>query len=353
MTPRSTLLRSSKLRELPIDPGKLPWPWIAFSPERTAFALPVSRTTLALRSEASLDRELRLELPDALSIPTVAADPLDTTSRQRGVHAIAVHPDGQTAVAFGWSGGLPVACVRRAGTDPELVDLGPAFGDMGPMAATFTRSGESLWVSAESAAGAAIARLRFRDFVLEAKVAFAPAPPPAAHELYLHPLEDAVLLTMACGQDGTFVRVARFADGRLELVASQRGTTGPGDGALDPCGTAEATEDGTRICLVASDHVELRRWPDLSLEASVALGDERSANYNGVRMGGRFVVSATVEDDEGEDERALLFSEALVLEDDAPAPPGMWAGRLGRDRLVTIGREENGARMAYVHGVRI
>jgi hypothetical protein len=347
MTPRSTLLRSSKLSELAIAPGKLPWPWVAFSPERTAFALPVARTTLALRSATALEPEVRLELPESLAIPTVAASDSSTTSRQPGVHAIAVHPDGRTVVAFGWQGDLPAACIGRPGIASELVDLGPALGDMGPMAATFTRDGESIWVSAESSTGAAIVRLRFRDFALEAKAAFAPAPPPAAHELHLHPVEDAVLLMMACGQDGTFVRVARFGGGRLELVASQ------GDGGLEPCGTAEATEDGTRVCLVSADRVELRRWPDLSLESQFELGDERTANYNGVRMGGRFVVSATVEDDEGEDDRALLFSDALTLEDDAPAPRGMWAGRLGRDRLVTIGREENGERTAFVHGIRI
>jgi hypothetical protein len=347
MTPRSTLLRSSKLNELPIAPGELAWPWVAFSPDRAAFALPVGPTTLALRSAASLDREVRLELPAALSLPTVAASRVDTTSRQPGVHTIAAHPDERTLVAFGWRGDLPVACVLRAGLPSELVDLGPVLGDMGPMAAAFTRDGESLWVSAESGKGAAIARLRFRDFGLEAKVAFDAAPPPAAHELYLHPTEDAVLLTMACGEDGTFVRVARFVEGRLELVA------GAGDKGVDACGMAEGTEDGARVCLVAADRVELRRWPDLALDSTVPLGDDRSGNYNGVRMGGRFVVSATEQDDEGDDERALLFSDALTLEDDGPAPSGMWAGRLGRDRLVTIGREEGGARMAFVHAIRI
>src|ERR1019366_3682078 len=137
LTPRSTLLRSSKLSELTIAPGKLPWPWVAFSPERTAFALPVARTTLALRAATSLEREVRFELPESLAIPTVAASDSGTTSRQPGVHAIAVHPDGRTVVAFGWQGDLPAACIGRAGIASELVDLGPALGDLGPMAATF------------------------------------------------------------------------------------------------------------------------------------------------------------------------------------------------------------------------
>jgi hypothetical protein len=348
MTKRSSLLRCSKLTELPLSPGKLAWPWVAFSPERTAFAVPVASAIVAIRSHDALQRETRVELPEVLAVPTVEASHSGTTSRQPGLHALAVHPDGRTVVAFGWRGDLPAASVVRAGIAPEVVDLGPALGDMGPMAASFTRDGESIWLSAESSTGAALVRLRFRDFALESKAAFAPAPPPASHELFLHPVEDAVLLAMACGQDGTFVRVARLVGGRLELVP------GEGDRGFEPCGIGEATDDGARVCLVASDHVELRRWPELSLDLRVDLGDERLANYNGVRIGGRFVVSATVEeDDDGEDERALVFADTLALEDDAPAPPGMWAGRLGRDRLVTISRDPHQARSTFVYGIEM
>jgi hypothetical protein len=249
-------------------------------------------------------------------------------------------------VALGWHRDLPIGCVVHPGGVPELVDLGPALGELGPMAATFTRDGESLWLSAESATGAAIARLRFRDLTLESKVAFPPAPPPAAHELFLHPADDAILLTMACGQDGTFVRVARNLGGRLALVV------GEGDPGLEPCGVAEASDDGSRVCLVTSDSVELRRWPDLKREARYEVVDELSANYNGVRVGGRFIVSATLEDDVDE-ERALVLDDALALVDDAPAPPGMWAGRLGRDRLVTISRGKDEARTAFVYVLEV
>ncbi len=347
MTVRSPLLRCSKLGELPLSPGKLAWPWIAFSPDRTVFAVPASPTTLALRFQAALDRPAYIDLPEGLGIPTLEPSSSATTSRQSGIHAFAVHPDGRAVVAFGWRDGLPAACVGRAGVASELVDLGPALGEMGPMAATFTRDGESIWLSAESSTGCAIARLRFRDFALESKAAFPPAPPPAAHELWLHPVEDAVLLTMACGEDGTFVRVARHVDGKITLVA------GAGDGGFEPCGTAEAIDDGGRVCFVGSDRVELRRWPDLSLESKGELGDERLGNYNGIRIGARFVVSASVEDDDGDDERALVFAETLALEDDAPAPPGIWAGRLGRDRLVTIGRDAKEPRTAFVYLIEV
>jgi hypothetical protein len=340
------MLRCSKLHELSLSPAKLAWPWVAFSPERMAFAVPSSPRTLAIHRYGSLRDEARVELPEVLPVPSAEPGHSGTTSRQAGLHAIALHPDARTAVAFGWHRDLPAACVARAGVAPEVVDLGPALGDMGPMAATFTRDGESLWLSAESSTGAAIVRLRFRDFALESKVAFPPAPPPASHELFLHPVDDAALLTMACGQDGTFVRVARAVDGRLELVA------GEGDGGLDPCGPAEATDDGARVCLVTLDRVELRRWPDLKRESAFDLPDGLSANYNGVRIGGRFIVSAAMEDEEDEP-CALVLGDTLELVDNAPAPPGMWAGRLGPDRLVTVDPGRSGPAAAFVYAIEV
>jgi hypothetical protein len=341
------VFRCSKLVEGRIVPRSLRWPWVAFSPDRGAAAFPVEAAAIAVRSAASLSREARVALPAPFATPTVPAVDGGTTSRQPGLHALAVHPDASTVVALAWHGDLPAACVARAGKAPEVIDLGPALGDMAPMAATFSRDGESLWVSAESAGGAALARLRFRDFALESKVAFAPGPPPAAHELFLHPAEDAVLLTMACGQDGTFTRVARFTGGRLDLVATA------GDAGLEPSGVAEATDDGGLVCLVTSDAVETRRWPDLTL-ASRRVFEELVTSYCGVRVGQRFVVSATFEhDDGGEDERALVLRDGLEREDDAPAPPGMWAGRLGRDRLVTIGREKVDSRALFIYAVEV
>src|ERR1700685_3326160 len=143
------MFRCSKLHELTLSPGQLAWPWVAFAPDRGAFAVPVGPRTLVLRAVASLGGERRVELPDALAVPVISASTQDTTSRQSGLHAIALHPDGRTVVGVGWHRDIPVACVERVGGAPELIDLGPALGDMGPMAATFTRDGESIWLSAE------------------------------------------------------------------------------------------------------------------------------------------------------------------------------------------------------------
>ena len=103
-------------------------------------------------------------------------------------------------VGFGWRDDGPVAWVARVGRAPELIDLRPALGELSPMATSFSRDGDVLWLSAEGAKTSAILRLRLDGFRLEARATFPPAPPPAAYELFLHPSEDAVLLTQACGK---------------------------------------------------------------------------------------------------------------------------------------------------------
>src|ERR1700722_6094755 len=102
------LLRCSKLTEVTLAPGKLSWPWIAFAPERTAFAFPTGPRSVAIRANTSLAVEQRVELPQALACPTASASHSATTSRQPGLHAIALHPDGRTVVGFGWHEDIPV-----------------------------------------------------------------------------------------------------------------------------------------------------------------------------------------------------------------------------------------------------
>lgn len=342
------MLRLSKLHDFVLAPGSLPWPWVAFTPERTAFVVPAGPKALAIHQLASLGDVRHVELPEGLALPTLRPDAGGTTSRQSGLHALALHPDGRTVVGLGWRGDGPAAFVARGGEGGdvvEVVDLTPALGSHGPMAASFTRDGEVLWVSTESATGAALLRLGFPGLRLEARATFSPAPPPAAHELFLHPTEDAAVLTMACGQDGTFLQVGRMIDGKLGLVVTE------GEGGLEPCGLAEATADGAQLCLVMADRVELRRWPDLVPSPKLEIPEALVANYNGVRVGERFLISASDQDDTHE--RALVLSEALELEDDAPALPGMWAGRLGPNRLVAISRDQGPLRRGFVYAVEL
>ena len=283
-----------------------------------------------------------VELPEALALPTVEASTSGTSARQPGLHSMALHPDGKTVVGFGWRDG-PVAGVARVGAPGGLVDLKPALGELGPMAATFSHDGTLIWLSAESDRGAALLRLSFPSFKLEARATFSPAPPPAAHELFLHPTDDAALLTMACGQDGTFLQVGEMVGEKLALVVTQ------GEGGVEPCGLADATLDGARVCLVSAEKVALRRWPDLVQEAELKLPEELATNFNGVRIGSRFFISAIEEDEENE--RAVVLDEALGLVEVVSDVPGMWAGRLGDNRLVTIDRAKGDKRLGYVYSV--
>lgn len=72
-----------------------------------------------------------------------------------------------------------------------------------------------------------------------------------------------------------------------------------------------------------------------------------------MRLGDKTIVAAS-DEETGDEERALTYdSKELVLLDDAPAPAGMWAGRLGEDMLVTVGRAKEDGRMVRVSRVKV
>lgn len=310
-----------KILEFPLQPLELHWPWVAFSPGRDAFAYPTAACAYAVRAERSLDDVRRLVLPEALAVP---ADEAGTF--QAGLRAAALHPDGATLVGVGWQDG-PALFVTGVSRSPRVVSLARVLGEMVPRTVAFTKDGAALWVSAEEEdEEAVVARLDFATLRLLGKVAFPAAPAPAQHLLHLHPTEDAAMLLMNCGQDGTFCRVARATGGEVTLLANE------GEDGLEPSGLVEMATDGRNICLASSDQVELRRWPDLSLEAAFELDEDVVTNYAGVRVGERILVETESEDAE----RCLVFEKSLRFLGDAPRPPGMWAGRLGTRHLVTV-----------------
>ena len=106
---------------------------------------------------------------------------------------------------------------------------------------------------------------------------------------------------------------------KLALVVTE------GDGVMEPCGLAEATDDGTRLCLVSSERAELRLWPDLVPEAVRELPEALVGNYNGVRLGGRLLVSAAEQEEEGR-EYAVVLSDTLELVEVAPGSPACGPG---------------------------
>jgi hypothetical protein len=75
--------------------------------------------------------------------------------------------------------------------------------------------------------------------------------------------------------------------------------------------------------------------------------------YSGFRLGDRFVVAATDQESEDEDRALVYDARSLAIAGDAPAPRGMWCGRLGDDRLVAIASAGRGRHKLFVSRVTI
>ena len=325
------MLRFETTAEFVVVPQHFQWPWIAFSEGRDAFAYPEGPRSFAIRRLAAIDAVTHVALPKAFALPTSASPASGTTARHPGVHAVALDPSGRSIALFAWRESQSLACVADDGGAREPVDLSAAHGaNAGPQAAMFSRDGRAIWVSTESDERASIVRLDAVDLSVLGRVDFPCPPLPAAHELHLHPGEDAALLTMACGQDGTFARVARWVSGAVVGVPNEVET------GIEPAGIAEFDPDGESVCFVGERGVELRRWPRLAREARVEMPSGLVNRYSGIRLGDRVVVAATDEEEEGTDRALVYDARTLKLLEDAPSPRGMWAGRVGADRLVSI-----------------
>jgi hypothetical protein len=256
-----TLLRFEPLATFAIAPGKLRWPWISLSPDRRHVAYPTGPHTIGLRSVDRLDEEAILTLPEAFHMPTQSMAATGSTARQPGLHAIAVNDDGTAIVAFAWHGAAPVACVAGIGREPTTIDLTAALDGMGPMSTAFARTGDALWLTTESETGAAILRLRASDLAVIGHVGFKPPPLPAQHEVFTHPFRDEALLLMACGQDGTFARIARF-DGEVTAIPCAA------EDGIEPAGLADWDHTGHHVFLAGDTGLERRTFPDLELQAT-------------------------------------------------------------------------------------
>jgi hypothetical protein len=197
-------------------------------------------------------------------------------------------------------------------------------------ALAFDRSGARLWLSAESEKETALVLLDARTLALVGVVRSAAFPPPAMHELMLHPHDDAVLLLGACGEEGTFARVAGLAGGEVSAIAT----------TLDAGGIAAGfvgfSADGARVHLVEADELRTHAWPGLEELSSVELADDFISSFSGVVLGDSILVDG--QDAESSEDQIMKFDRSAivgsVLHDDVPK--GMWAGRLGASAIVTV-----------------
>ena len=297
----------------------LPWPWLAFDPSGKRFAFPATTNAIATRV---LDEELVSVGPD-FSLPSDAALP--------HVRGFAI---GATGALIGVIGAVDAASVVvTTGPNGELrrstleALAGAGFT---ARAVSFDRSGTRLWISAESDSATALLLVDARSHALVGVSRSAGFPPPAMHELYLHPQDDAVLLLAACGQDGTFARVAGWSGEHVEAIATAL------DGGGISAGFVGFSADGSRVHLVEADELRTHSWPELHELSSVELADEFISSYAGAVLGQHVYVDGE-DADSGDDlvmrfDRTAIRGKLLAL----PVPTGMWAGRLGTDCIVTV-----------------
>ena len=307
----------------------LPWPWVAVDARRTRFAFAASDRSIAtcVLDAGVVKPGPTFSLPLDLSLPTQAAG--DATPP--GLRAFAVDGGGEMLALVGTVGEASV--VVSLGANGELVRstaatlLGPGFV---AQATAFDRSGTRIWVSADNGTETALALPDSRTHAVHGVVRSAPLPPPAFHELHVHPVDDAVLLLAACGQEGTFARVAGFTDGAPLSVATQLAA-----GSV-PSGFVGFSSDAARVHLVEADELRTHAWPGLEELSAVELSDDFVSSYAGVVLGHRIFVDGHDGDDESD--AVMLFDRSAIrgARVRPPVPRGMWVGRLGPDALITV-----------------
>lgn len=296
--------------------GHLSWPWISFDPSGKRFAFASSTAAIATRALDDHGRVVTEGPSFALPSDLGAA-----------VQAFAIGCQGTLLAATG--AGLVVTCDVAGEVARAKVDALAGAG-FTARALAFDRNGTRLWLSAESDKETALLLLDARSLALLGAAKSAAFPPPAMHELMLHPEDDAVLLVAACGEEGTFARVAGCANDEVSAIPT----------ALDaggiPAGFVGFSADGARVHLAEADELRTHAWPGLEELSSVELADDFVSSFAGAVLGGSIYIDG--QDAESNDDQVMKFDRSAIVGSvlSGDVPDGMWAGRLETNALVTV-----------------
>ena len=302
------------------------WPWVAFDASGQRFAFCTSKSRIATRvvSDGAVTHGPTFTLPADIALHSFTLD-------AGGTLLAAVGNAGDAAAAEGATGAGLLVTLDADGKElhRSSIDSLVAAGFLA-QAVAFDRGGNRLWISTESPTETALLLLDARTHATLGVVRGGAFPPPAMHELTLHPTEDAVLVLAACGEDGTFARVARWAGDRLEAVK-----TALDDGSI-PAGLVGFSTDGARVHLAEADELRTHAWPGLQELSSVEFADDFVSSFAGAILGERILVDG--EDSEAHEDAVMVFDASALRGKLAfpPVPTGMWAGRLGETMLVTV-----------------
>ena len=317
----------------------LVWPWVSIDPTRARFAFATNERSIASRGlvDGRVVEGKAFALPADLALPTEQAPDVGHRGSERGVHGFAIDPRGELLAVTGMVDGASVVVtidgtgeVRRTRVDALA---GPDFVAHG---VTFDRTGARVWLSAESGRETALVLIDARTHALAGVVRSAAFPSTAHHELYVHAQDDAVLLLAACGEEGTFARVAGWSDGPPVAIET----------ALDqgsvPAGFVGFSSDGARVHLAEADELRTHAWPGLETLSSAPFADEFVSSYSGAVIDSLIFV-----DGEIDEEDAVMMFDRSALKGAVVAPPaprGMWVGRLGGSAIVTVEAKGDPAR---------
>jgi hypothetical protein len=327
-------MQLTKIGTFDVVREQLSWPWITFDATGRRFAFPSSARHIesrALDDAGQLGAGPTFSLPADLGLPTTAPKDEPVRDTRPGVHGFSLDATGTRLAITGVVDTTSFVVTLEPGGQERRSPLdavaGPGFV---AQAVAFDRSGARLWISAESETETALVLVDAHTHALVGVAKSAPFPPPATHELYLHPEEDAVLLLAACGQDGTFARVVRVADGHVKGLWTSL------EGGGIPAGMVGFSADATRVHLAEADELRTHAWPGMKELSSVQFEDDFVASYSGAVLGERILVDG--QDSETKEDAVMIFDRtatkgSLVV---GPVPSGMWAGRLGTDTLVTV-----------------
>ncbi len=288
--------------------GALKWPWVAIDPTRTWFAFAKDATTIIARTLAGEDKTFGL--------------PADLTLA--ALHGFAVDPRGERVALIGAS----VVVTVDANGEVWRTSIEAGFT---ARAVTFDRTGARLWISAESGKETALILLDAKTHAVVGTVRSAAFPSEANHELHVHLQDDAVLLLAACGEDGTFARVAGWSDGPPVAIETALDLGGASAGFVGFSG------DGARVHLAEPDELQTFSWPNLAKLSSAPFEADFVANYAGVVIDSLIFVDGDLDLDAGAKDAMMMFDAgarkgSLVT----PAPSGMWAGRIGTNAIIMV-----------------
>jgi hypothetical protein len=310
----------SELATFEVFHDQLAWPWVAIDANRSRFAFLSSNDRVATRamSNGVIIDGPNFDVPVDFDLRGFSVDP-------KGL-CLAMLSADEVATVDG--NGL----VKRSSMATLVGEGFVAHASM------FDRHGTRLWISLSSETETALLSIDARTHSVFGIVKSAALPAPFVHELHVHPHDDAVLLLAACGQDGTFARVAGWSDGPPIEVPTVLDKGSPSAGFVG------FSADSARVHLVEADALRTHAWPSLDELASIALPGHFTSSYSGIVMGDRIVIDG--EDPETGEDSVMVYDRSALrgVVANKPVPTGMWVGKLGTDALVTVESKGNPSR---------